>query len=103
MMGERQFQIVKDGLFLINCARAGLVDQEALLKFVNNGKIAMVALDVLEPEPPFDLHPKEHNYQHKLLKHPNIIVTPHIGGSTIEAQKRISISLCKQIKKELLN
>ena len=103
MMGEKQFQIVKDGLFLINCARADLVDQAALLKFVNNGKIAMAALDVLEPEPPFDLHPKKHNYQHKLLKHPNIIVTPHIGGSTIEAQKRISISLCKQIRKELLN
>ena len=103
MMGRKQFQKVKDGLLLINCARADLVDQNALLESVNNGKVAMASLDVLEPEPPFDLHPKEHNYQHQLLKHPRIIVTPHIGASTIEAQKRISLNLGEQLKKALLS
>ena len=103
MMGRKQFQKVKDGLLLINCARADLVDQNALLESVNNGKVAMASLDVLEPEPPFDLHPKEHNYQHQLLKHPRIIITPHIGASTIEAQNRISLSLGKQLKKVLLS
>jgi D-3-phosphoglycerate dehydrogenase len=103
MMGRKQFQKVKDGLFLINCARADLVDQDALLESVNNGKVAMASLDVLEPEPPFDLHPKEHNYQHQLLKHPRIIVTPHIGASTVEAQKRISLNLGEQLKKALLS
>ncbi|MEO1943838.1 MAG: NAD(P)-dependent oxidoreductase, partial [Candidatus Thioglobus sp.] len=68
-----------------------------------NGKVAMASLDVLEPEPPFDLHPKEHNYQHQLLKHPKIIVTPHIGASTVEAQKRISLNLGEQLKKALLS
>ena len=103
MMGRKQFQKVKDGLLLINCARADLVDQNALLESVNNGKVAMASLDVLEPEPPFDLHPKEHNYQHQLLKHPRVIVTPHIGASTIEAQKRISLNLGEQLKKALLS
>ena len=103
MMGRKQFQKVKDGLLLINCARADLVDQTALLESVNNGKVAMASLDVLEPEPPFDLHPKEHNYQHQLLKHPKIIVTPHIGASTVEAQKRISLNLGEQLKKALLS
>ena len=103
MMGRKQFQKVKDGLLLINCARADLVDQNALLESVNNGKVAMASLDVLEPEPPFDLHPKEHNYQHQLLKHPKIIVTPHIGASTVEAQKRISLNLGEQLKKALLS
>ena len=103
MMGRKQFQKVKDGLLLINCARANLIDQDALLESVNNGKVAMTSLDVLESEPPFDLHPKEHNYQHQLLKHPRIIITPHIGASTIEAQNRISLSLGKQLKKVLLS
>ena len=103
MMGRKQFQKVKDGLLLINCARADLVDQNALLESVNNGKVAMASLDVLEPEPPFDLHPKEHNYQHQLLKHPRIIVTPHSVASTIEAQKRISLNLGEQLKKALLS
>jgi len=103
MMGRKQFQKVKDGLLLINCARADLVDQLALLESVNNGKVAMASIDVLEPEPPFDLHPEEHNYQHQLLKHPKIIVTPHIGASTVEAQKRISLNLAEQLKKMLIS
>ena len=103
MMGREQFKIVKSGLFLINCARAGLVDQDALLEFVNNGKIAMASLDVLYPEPPFNSFSEEHDYHHQLLKHPRIIVTPHIGASTVEAQKRISLRLAKQLKKVLLN
>lgn len=102
MMGRKQFQKVKDGLLLINCARADLIDQLALLEFVNNGKVAMASIDVLEPEPPFDLHPREHNYHHQLLRHPNIIVTPHIGASTIEAQKGISLNLGEQLKRALL-
>ena len=81
----------------INCARAELVDQAALIEFINNGAIAAASLDVLDPEPPFDLHPKDHSYQHELLNHPKIIVTPHIGASTVEAQKRISMDLAEQL------
>ena len=102
MMGRKQFQKVKDGLLLVNCARADLIDQNALLESLDNGKVAMASLDVIEPEPPFDLHPTEHNYQHKLLMHPRIIVTPHIGASTIEAQKRISLNLAEQLRRVLL-
>jgi len=103
MMGREQFQKVKNGLLLINCARASLVDQNALLESINNEKVAMASLDVLDPEPPFDLNPREHNYQHQLLNHPKIVITPHIGASTIEAQKRISLNLGEQLKKVLLS
>jgi D-3-phosphoglycerate dehydrogenase / 2-oxoglutarate reductase len=98
MMGYEQFNKVKKGLMIINCARAELIDQEALLVSLDNGVISSASLDVLEPEPPFDLKPEEHSYQHDLLNHPKVIFTPHIGASTIEAQKNISIDLAKQIK-----
>ena len=101
MMGQEQFQKVKDGLILINCARAELIDQDALIYFLNKNVISQASLDVLEPEPPFNLTPKEHNYQNKLLNHPNVLVTPHIGASTKEAQINIALTLCKEIKKEL--
>ena len=98
MMGHKQFKKVKKGLMIINCARAELIDQEALLDSLDKGVISSASLDVLEPEPPFDLKPEEHSYQNDLLNHPKVIVTPHIGASTIEAQKNISIDLAKQIK-----
>lgn len=103
MMATPQFQLVNDGLFLINSARADLIEQGALLEAINNGKVAMAALDVLEPEPPFDLHPSEHEYKHKLLNNKNILVTPHIGASTVEAQKRIALDICEQMKEKFLN
>ena len=103
MMGREQFQKVKDGLLFINSARADLVDQRALLESVNNGKVAMASIDVLEPEPPFDLHPEKHNYQHQLLKNPKIIVTPHICASKVEAQKGTSFNLAEQLKKTLIS
>ena len=98
MLGKQQFQKVKKDLLLINCSRAELVDQDALIEFINNGKISAASLDVIEPEPPFDLNPVDHSYQHELLNHPKVIVTPHIGASTIEAQKRISLNLAGQFQ-----
>lgn len=71
---------MKDGSYLINCARGGVVDEEALLEALNNGKLAGAALDVFEGEP----KPKE-----ALLNNPKISFTPHIGASTMEAQTRI--------------
>jgi D-3-phosphoglycerate dehydrogenase / 2-oxoglutarate reductase len=98
MLSKKQFKTIKPGLLFVNCARAELVDENVLLEFINNGKVAAASLDVLNPEPPFDLSPKEHTYNHELLNHPKVIVTPHIGASTIEAQKRISINLAEQLK-----
>jgi len=97
MFAKKQFKKIKQGLLFVNCARAELVDETVLLEFLNNGKIAAASLDVLNPEPPFDFSPRKHSYKHELLNHPKVIVTPHIGASTIEAQKRISINLAQQL------
>jgi D-3-phosphoglycerate dehydrogenase len=97
MMGEEQFNKVKPGLLLINTARANLINQKALLESIKKGKVSAVSLDVLEPEPPFELKPDQHNYQHPMLANKKIYVTPHIGASTVDAQQRISLDICKQI------
>jgi D-3-phosphoglycerate dehydrogenase len=101
MMGEEQFNKVKPGLLIINTSRANLIDQKALLKSVENDIVSAVSLDVLEPEPPFELEPEQHNYQHPMLENEKIYVTPHIGASTVDAQQRISLDICEQILNNL--
>jgi len=80
MMGDAQFESMKDTAFLINTARGGVVDEKALLKALNEGKIAGAALDVFENEPPLDW---------SLAKHPKLVATPHLASSTKEAQVRV--------------
>lgn len=72
--------MMKDGAYLINCARGGVVCEKALLEALNSGKLAGAVLDVFEEEP---------SKNEELIKHPRVSVTPHIGASTIEAQTRI--------------
>ena len=79
---------MKDGACLINCARGGVVDEAALLEAMNSGKIAGAGLDVFENEPT----PKA-----ELLNHPKVSATPHIGGSTGEAQTRVGIEMAEQV------
>ncbi len=73
---------MKRGVYLINDARGGLVDEEALLQAVNSGQVAGAALDVFQQEPPSKDNP--------LVGHPNVIVTPHLGASTTEAQQDVA-------------
>lgn len=80
VIGEDEFAVMKQGAFIINCARGGVVSEKALLNALDNGKIAGAALDVFETEP----KPCK-----ELLEHPRVSVTPHIGASTKEAQARI--------------
>jgi D-3-phosphoglycerate dehydrogenase len=101
MISSPQFNLTKKGLLLINCARAGLIDDLALLNAIKNGQVRAASLDVLDPEPSFDISPEGSTYNHTLLNHPEIIVTPHIGASTVDAQKRISLDLAGQIKATL--
>ncbi len=98
MIGKPQLNLVKKGLLLVNCARAGLVDDVALLEAIENGQVGMASLDVLDPEPPFDILPEAHSYNHILLDNPKIFVTPHIGASTVDAQKHISLEIAEKIK-----
>lgn len=77
------------GNHIINCARGGIVDEEGLLKALNDGILATAALDVFEHEPtPSD---------YQLCRHPNFHSTPHIGAATIEAQRRVGIDIAKNV------
>jgi D-3-phosphoglycerate dehydrogenase len=79
---------MKDGVFLINTARAALIDTKALLKALDSGKIAGAALDVFDEEPIKDP---------AVYTHPKISMTPHIGASTVEAQLRIGENIVQII------
>lgn len=88
VIGKAELEKMKSSAFLVNAARGGVVDEQALIDALDNGKIAGAALDVFENEPT----PNE-----KLLKHPKISLTPHIGAATNEAQDRIGIELAEKI------
>ncbi len=82
------FELMKTDVILVNAARGGVVDEEALLQALDSGKLYGAALDVFLNEP----HPKQ-----ALLEHPRISVTPHTGASTLEAQEKIGIEAAEQI------
>lgn len=88
MIGEAQIGLMKEGVRLVNAARGGIIDERALLKGLQSGKIASAGLDVHEQEPCFD---------NPLFELDNVIVTPHIGASTIEAQQNVGITVAQQV------
>jgi D-3-phosphoglycerate dehydrogenase len=88
LLGDAEFGMMRQGTCLINCARGGVVDEEALLVALESGKIAFAGIDVFEKEPPVD---------ERLLKHPAVSLSPHIGASTIEGQERTGIEVAKRI------
>lgn len=89
VIGEKQFEIMKDGAFLINLARGGVVCEKALLNALNSGKVKGAGIDVFEEEPTKNT---------ELINHPNVSVTPHVGASTKEAQTRIGEEIVSIIK-----
>ncbi len=89
MIGEKAFASMKDGVSLINCSRGGIVDEEALCKYTASGKVKGAAFDVFEKEPPPAECP--------LLKNEKVILTPHLGASTKEAQVNVAQQLATQI------
>jgi len=92
VISKAEFTKMKDGAFLINCARGSVVDEAALLEALNSGKIAGAGIDVFPEEPPQNL---------ELIRHEKISVTPHIGASTKEAQKRIGAEIVSIIKENI--
>ncbi len=82
MIGARELQMMKPTARLVNSARGELVDEDALLQALNSGEIAGAALDVFAAEPPEGS---------PLLEHPRVIVTPHLGASTQEAQRNVAL------------
>jgi len=89
VFGRTEFLKMKDGAYLINCARGTVVDERALLEALNYGKLAGVGIDVFSEEPTKNM---------ELVKHEKVSVTPHIGASTKEAQKRIGAEIVSIIK-----
>lgn len=80
LIGKEEIAKMKDGVFLINTSRGGLIDEDALVEALDSGKVAGAALDVFPEEP---------TKNEKIYTHPKISLTPHIGASTNEAQERI--------------
>ena len=88
VISEKEFNLMKKGVRIVNSARGGVINEEDLLNALNSGKVASAALDVYENEP----SPRK-----DLLNHPNIACTPHIGAATLEAQDRIGEELADLI------
>jgi D-3-phosphoglycerate dehydrogenase len=92
MISDKEFEMMKDGVILINASRGGTVDEKALLKALDSGKVRAAALDVFEKEPPVEF---------SLIDHPNVIATPHIGAAAKEGQARAGMEVVKILKERL--
>lgn len=89
LIGQSALAKMKKGVMVINCARGGIYDDQALLAGLENGTISAAALDVFEREPPAADDP--------LVRHPKVICTPHLGASTREAQVLVSVDVAEQM------
>jgi D-3-phosphoglycerate dehydrogenase len=93
-IGRAELALMKDGVVIINCARGGVVDEKALLEALESGKVRAAALDVFSEEPPGEA-------LKALMHHPRVSVSPHIGGSTVEAQDRVGSEIAIKVNKAL--
>jgi D-3-phosphoglycerate dehydrogenase len=94
VIGKEQFELMKDGVGIVNAARGGVIDEVALVDALESGKVAFAGLDTFENEPTPAI---------PVLMNGRVSLTPHIGAATNEAQDRIGTELADQIKKLLLN
>jgi len=92
IISETEFEKMKDGVIIINASRGGTVDEGALLRALESGKVRAVGLDVFEKEPPDDF---------SLVDNPNVIATPHIGAAAKEGQKRSGMEVIQILKERL--
>ena len=95
LLGATQFALMKPGACVINAARGGTVDEDALYAALVSGHLAGAALDVYTEEPP------QSEALHKLIALPQVVATPHIGAATVEAQERIGDEIVKLVKEYL--
>lgn len=94
MFSDEQFAKVKDGVRLVNAARGGIFDEDALIRALESGKVAGAAIDVWEKEPVTDS---------KLFAYSQVVVTPHLGASTTEAQDKAGVMIAEQVIAALSN
>jgi D-3-phosphoglycerate dehydrogenase len=94
MIGEAELELLKPGAYLINAARGGVVNEAALVRMLEQKRLAGAALDVYEQEP----LPADHPLRHA----PNIVLTPHVGASTMEAQQNVALEISEAVRAALL-
>lgn len=94
LINKESFKIMKNGVFIINCARGGIVNEKDLYNAIIEGKVAGAALDVFEKEPPED---------NPLIQLESVVTTPHLGASTKEAQEKVAIAIAEQVVDYLLH
>ncbi|EEH40061.2 D-3-phosphoglycerate dehydrogenase [Paracoccidioides lutzii Pb01] len=92
MISSAEISQMKRGARVLNVARGGTVDEVALLEALESGQLAAAAVDVFTSEPPF-----ADSSASRLIAHPRVVATPHLGASTVEAQENVSIDVCEQV------
>jgi len=93
MISDDEFSKMKDGVVIVNAARGGVIDEKALLRALNEGKVRAAAMDVCEIEPPEEFD---------LIDHTNVLATPHIGAACAEGQRRAGFEVIKILKERYL-
>jgi D-3-phosphoglycerate dehydrogenase len=94
IISDESFTKMKDGVIIVNAARGGVVDEAALLRALESGKVRAAGMDVYEKEPPEEF---------SLIDHPNVICTPHIGAAAKEGQRRAGLEVVKILRERLLD
>jgi D-3-phosphoglycerate dehydrogenase len=97
MIGEEQLKKCKNGVKLVNAARGGLINEKALYNALKSGHVDAVGIDVLDPEPGYDKPPEQQTYKNPLLELDNVIITPHLGASTEEANYNVGTAITKLV------
>jgi D-3-phosphoglycerate dehydrogenase len=95
MLGAAEFAQMKRGAYLVNCAHAGLVDEAALAEALDSGQLAGAAIDTFAEEPP--------PLDHPLLRHPGVVLAPHLNQNTVESQAATSLQVAEDLLGALRN
>jgi len=93
LLGEREFNLMKPGAFLVNTSRGGVVDEGAMIRALSTGRLAGAGLDVFEKEPPDPENP--------LFKFDNVVITPHMASHTVESLRKMAIEVAEGVVKVL--
>lgn len=95
LLGRAEFAKARRGVLVVNAARGGIIDEQALLEALGDGRVGGAGLDVFTEEPPRADHP--------LVKHPRVVCTPHLGASTEQAQVNVAVAVAEQVRDFLLH
>jgi D-3-phosphoglycerate dehydrogenase / 2-oxoglutarate reductase len=101
MVGEEQIKLCKKGVRIVNAARGGLINEKALCEAIKSGHVAGAGIDVLDPEPGYDKAPEEQTYKNPLLELDRVVITPHLGASTEEANYNVGTAITKLVSDAL--